>query len=262
MNTVITGSMKVLVTGAASGIGKAVSEKLAARGYELFLSDVDDEGIHKVAAALREGGCKVGCVADDLTDPAGPGRVVEAAANYLGGIRGVVSNAGFVIPGLLTELSQDQFDAPFHLHVRATWLLGKAAYTYLKEARGSFVATSSVASEHPAPTFGSYAASKAAEVAIVRQMAVEWGADGIRCNCISPSATATPLYLKTVDESELKRRAETLPLGRLGMPEDMANVIAFLLGPESGFITGVNVMVDGGMSANLINLSYSRSRKM
>lgn len=134
------------------------------------------------------------------------------------------------------------------VNARATWLLAQAAYPLLKESRGCLVATASVAAENPAPGHGSYSASKAALVLLVKQLAFEWGPDGIRCNCVSPGTVYTPMTAPAYDDPDSparRGREQVIPLRRVADPSEIASVIDFLASPDASYVTSVNLYVDG-----------------
>lgn len=221
-----------------------------------MLADRNEEGLAAVAAELR-GVVPVETVAGDLTAPDFPSEVVARCVEAYGGVDGIVSNAGVLKGAPLAELDVADFDFLFAINTRPAWLLGKAAYPHLKAKRGAIVATGSIAAFNPTPPLGSYAASKAALLMLVRQMALEWGPDGIRCNSVSPGPTLTPMN-PGYDQRELREaREHTMPLRKLGTSEDVANAIIFLLSDEAGHITGQDIAVDGGLGLALMTLSGS-----
>lgn len=244
--------MKAIVTGAASGIGKSVSLQLAAtqRGAEILITDRDATGLESVADQMRQfDGQVMTCVAD-ITKPAECVAIVEQMEKRFGGLDALVSNAGGVRGGALAELDVETFDYSFALNTRPTWLLAKAAYNMLRKVNGAIVAVASTAAEYPTPDLGTYGASKAALVMLVRQMAVEWGHEGIRCNLVSPGPTITGITQSVYSDPEKRQeRSSHIPLGRLGMPDDLADAILFLLEKRSSHITGVNLTVDGGFTS-------------
>jgi NAD(P)-dependent dehydrogenase (short-subunit alcohol dehydrogenase family) len=244
--------VKVVITGGASGIGLAVAQQLAAEPWngpaQLLLVGRNADALEAAAAGLRDRADVLVEVAD-LADPDAPSRIVSRAQVEFGGLDGIVSNAGTLKVGPLASLSIVDYEQVFAVNTRATWLLAQAAYPLLKASRGSIVATSSLASEMPTPPLGTYSASKAALVMLMQQMAVEWGGDGIRCNCVSPGSTLTPMTAKIyADPVERAKRERGIALHRIAQPEEAANAIVFLLGPRASFISGVNLLVDGGAS--------------
>jgi len=244
--------MRVVITGAASGIGRAVAEMLAAQDerHQMLLTDRHEEGVNAVAAAI--GACACAHVGDLSSVDCGRD-IVAAAVDHMGGIDGVVSNAGIISSAPLVEQTVDQFDRVLAINTRATWLLGQAAHPYLARTRGAFVATASMSATQPTPGLGFYSSSKAALLMLMRQCALEWGPDGIRCNTVSPGPTYTPMTQAGYDDPDRRAQRESMiPLGKLGVAEDVANSIIFLLGPQAGHISGVDILVDGGMSSNLM----------
>lgn len=244
--------MRVVITGAASGIGKAVAELLARQdeGHEMLLTDRDGAALDKVAASI---GPAARAHIADLASPDCGAQIVAAALDHMSGIDGVVSNAGIISSAPLVEQTIDQFDRIFAINTRATWLLGQAAHPHLARSRGAFVATASMSATQPTPGLGFYSSSKASLLMLMRQCALEWGADGIRCNTVSPGPTYTPMTQAGYEDPARRAQREAMiPLGKLGTAEDVANAIIFLLGPQAGHISGIDILVDGGMSSNLM----------
>ena len=241
--------MRVVITGAASGIGRAVAELLG-REHQLLLSDRDSDGLAAVASAIGPGAAT--CIADLVAPDCGE-TIVSAALAHMGGIDAVVSNAGMISAGALVDLSANDFDRIFAINTRATWALAKAAHAHLAASQGAFVATASMSASQPTPGLGFYSSSKAALIMLMRQLALEWGHDGIRCNTVSPGPTYTPMTKGGYDDPERRAQREAMiPLGKLGQAADVANAIIFLIGPQAGHISGIDLMVDGGMSNNLM----------
>lgn len=246
--------MRVIVTGAASGIGRAVAQLLAgdtlAGPHQLLLSDRDAVGLNAVVSAI--GPAAAACVADLAALDCGD-TIVAAALAHMGGIDAVVSNAGIIGGGALVDLAADDFDRVYAINVRAGWALARAAHPHLAASQGAFVATASMSATQPTPGLGFYSSSKAALLMLVRQLALEWGADGIRCNTVSPGPTYTPMTSAGYDDPARRAQRESMiPLGKLGLAEDVAQAIVFLIGPKAGHITGIDILVDGGMSNNLM----------
>jgi glucose 1-dehydrogenase len=246
--------VRIIITGAASGIGRATARlacesRFFATKAELVLADRDADGLAAITAELNgQGFSAVPCIAD-LSDEIAAARIVAVAAQNFGGLDALISNAGAIHMTKLQDMTAAEFDRIFGINTRATFLLAQAAYPLLRESRGAIVVTASMAAEHPAPALGAYSASKAAAAMLVKQMALEWGPDGIRANAISPGPTMTAMTAKSYSDPEKRdKRANDIPLRRIGLPEDLANAALFLASPSAGFITGVNLMVDGGLS--------------
>ncbi|ARS26902.1 SDR family NAD(P)-dependent oxidoreductase [Sphingomonas sp. KC8] len=250
--------MRVVITGAASGIGRACAELLAAGAalpgdHQLLLADRDAANLDVVA---RQIGPRAAARVADLAEPDCGERIIDAAIGHMGGIDAVISNAGIIMGGALAELELADFDRIFAINTRASWLLAKAAYPHLKASRGTYVATASMSATQPTPALGFYSASKAALLMMVRQMCIEWGPDGIRCNTVSPGPTYTPMTAAGyADPARRDQREASIPLRKLGMAEDVANAILFLISPAASHVSGIDVLVDGGMSNMLMPAS-------
>lgn len=245
--------MRVLITGASRGIGAALAEIIAAREPDarLLLVARESEDLRALESRLA-GQTAFPC---DLTAPQGCEVAVSEAVQQLGGLDGLVSNAGIVIPGSLSEVGLADFDRAIDLNLRTTFRLAKAAYPHLKASKGAFVATGSLAGLHAAPRLGAYSATKAAMSMLVKQLAVEWGPDGIRCNTVSPGTTLTPMNAATyADPANRRAREANIPMRRLGMPEEIAEVIYFLLRPEASFLSGADIPVDGAAAQSLMDI--------
>jgi NAD(P)-dependent dehydrogenase (short-subunit alcohol dehydrogenase family) len=243
--------VNVIITGAASGIGRACAELLAAQGgHKLLLADRDAEGLASVASAI--GTSAASCTVDLATTNCGT-EIVSAAIAHMDGIDAVISNAGIIMAGALVDLAPEDFDRVYAVNTRATWLIAQAAHPYLAKSKGAFVATASMSGTQATPALGFYSSSKAALLMLIRQLALEWGRDGIRCNTVSPGPTHTPMTATGyADPARKAQRESMIPLGKLGLAEDVANAILFLVSPQASHITGIDILVDGGMSNNLM----------
>lgn len=245
--------MRAIVTGAARGIGRAICLRLArdaqaSGGVKLVLSDQHADELKSLIAEVRSLGGQAIAVPGDMSDPALPAIIVQAAEAF-GGLDALVSNAGFAIPGPLASYDVNNWDKVFAVHVRAPWLLAKAAYPALKASRGAIVVTASISGTNAQAPLGPYSASKAAALMLVKQLANEWGPDGIRVNAFSPGLTVTPGTAAAYSTPDARAQRETrIPLRRVAEADDMAGVVAFLLSKDSAYVTGVDLPVDGGLS--------------
>jgi NAD(P)-dependent dehydrogenase (short-subunit alcohol dehydrogenase family) len=252
-----------VITGAASGIGRATAQRLArdavlreGRPAQMMLVDVNVQGLSDVATALADDGAQVETVAVDLSDTTVAAQVIDSTYRLFGGVDVLISNAGIIKRASLLELTVEDFECSFGVNVRATWQLGKAAHPHLARSRGCIVATASVSAHEPTPPLGAYSASKAALVMLVRQMACEWGRDGIRCNTVSPGSTHTGMTNARYSDPVLRESAaERNPLNMVGSPENQAAAIAFLTSADAAYITGADLVVDGGLRTMLMTAS-------
>ena len=246
--------MKVIVTGAAQGIGRAIALKIAKdyQGAKLLLNDLNQVSLDAVANEVSELGCRAYVKAGDLTDPIFI-EGLSAEISNLGGLDAVASNAGIALHSPLLNLSLEMWEKNFALHVRAPWLLAKVCHAALKASQGAFIITASVSGTHPTPPGGAYSSSKAAALMLAKQMAVEWGPDGIRVNTVSPGMTLTPMtHSAYTQPGVMAQRESRIPLRRIGQPEDIAKAVAFLMSPEANYITGADIVVDGGLTQTLM----------
>ncbi len=245
--------MRAIITGAATGIGRATAFALNAdckqrtgEPARLVLADIAAERLAETARDLRAEGATVETVMVDLADPASAQTVVDAAQRAMGGLDALISNAGIIRLVSLLDMEVADYDRYFAINTRPTWLLAKAAYPMLKEARGSIVAVASVAAHTPYPSLGAYSATKAALLMFIRQMAFDWGPVGIRANTISPGSTHSEIGVNAGQARPAADRVGNNPLGRIADPEDQAAVIAFLVSPAARHINGADIAVEGG----------------
>ena len=242
--------MRVLVTGAGQGIGASIALRLAGSSMALALAARRQRAeFGAIIDQVRGKGADVVAATGDLADPSTPGRLVDAAVSKFGGLDSVVINAAIGSRGALESIEIDEWDRVHAVNVRSPWLLAVAALPYLRRSQGSIVVVSSVSGAHPHPGTGPYSSSKAALNMLVRQMALEWAPSGVRVNAVSPGFTVTPRTQSVYEAgSPGHNRQDAVPLGRLADPgSDMAGVVAFLLSEDAHYITGQNVVVDGGL---------------
>ena len=248
--------MRVLVTGVSEGIGGAICRQIASRPDSAIAMCVrrNRETVEQLAEEFRRQGSDVLVLEGDLRDPATPERFVEAATEKFNGLDAVVSNAGAVDPTSLEAMSLAVWDDMFALTCRASWLLAKASFPHLKVSQGAFVGISSQSGVHPHRQTGAYSAAKAALIMLCRQMALEWGEHGIRVNSVSPGMIMTPMTQAIYDDIAVTRQREAIvPLRRIGAPYDVARTVDFLIDPDNRYITGENIMVDGGLTLSVLD---------
>jgi NAD(P)-dependent dehydrogenase (short-subunit alcohol dehydrogenase family) len=245
----------VVVTGAASGIGAATARLAAERGYAVALLDRDDAGVQAGARALTDDGAAAIGLACDVGDE----RAVDdafATAARLGPLHGVVASAAIDRGGLVHELDASRWDEVIAVNLRGAFLTCRAALRQLVEAGagGSIVCVSSPFALVAAPGgVGAYSASKGGTSALVRALAVDYGSHGIRVNAIIPGPTETPLMWANVPAQERETARANIrrevPLGRLAEPEEPARAALWLLSDEAAFVTGTQLVCDGGVLA-------------
>ena len=250
--------MRVLVTGAASGIGRATCVRLArdakTAGRAARVAAVDFGAVGPaggLVAELRALGADALPLHGDMGTADAPGRAVAEAVQRFGGLDGLVSNAGINRPGPLVEYAVEDWDRLFAVNTRATWLLAKAAHPTLCASGGAIVAVGSMSGTHVHAGLGAYGPSKAAVIMLVRVLAQEFGPDGIRVNTVSPGMTRTGMTARVYADPRVAAERDALvPLGRVATPDDMAAAIAFLLSPDARYVNGHDLIVDGGVTGN------------
>ncbi|WP_431025098.1 SDR family NAD(P)-dependent oxidoreductase [Halomonas sp. H5] len=253
--------MRVLITGASRGIGAGIARKLAEDALKrgdtpslVLTASRQGEELTAIVEELQARGARALAVAGDMADPETPARLVEAAVDFCGGLDGVVSNVGVMAPGRLAELERADWERLHDINVRGPWLLAKAAYPVLKASRGSLVNIASMVGVQPHPGSGAYSTSKAALIMLTQQLALEWAVDGIRVNSVSPGMIHTSATDKLYQQPEVvERREQVIPLHQIGQPAHIAGVVAFLLGREAAYMTGQNLLADGGFAGAIMS---------
>jgi 3-oxoacyl-[acyl-carrier protein] reductase len=230
-----------VVTGAGRGLGRATARKLAADGFDLVCVDLD--AASAASAAAEVGGRAHACDIADAT-------AVAALADVVGPVDALVNNAGIWRFGPLIGHAEDDAEAVLRVNVLGTVHCCQAFVPAMGErGGGAIVNLSSAAATTRSPGIGLYPASKGAVETLTRQMALEWGPLGVRVNAVAPGLIVTEGTEANYAGEAGERRARSVPLGRVGGPEDIANVIAFLVSPAAGYVSGQVIAVDGGITA-------------
>ncbi len=226
-----------LVTGAGRGLGAAIADRLRADGYAVTCLDLN---------------AGEGLTACDVSNAA---EVDACLAALPSAPMVVVNNAGIVRFGPLLELSDDDFRAVIDVNLIGTFNVARAAARRMKveDLGGSIINITSMNGVAAGPNAGAYGATKAAIALLTQQMAIEWGPLGIRVNAVAPglidAGMSEPIY---ADPHARAARSARVPIGRLGTADDVANVVSFLAGPQSGYVTGQELLVDGGVTMSVI----------
>jgi NAD(P)-dependent dehydrogenase (short-subunit alcohol dehydrogenase family) len=237
-----------IVTGASSGIGRASAVRLAQDGWRVF--GVGRDGQALAAVQTEIGPAFVPFTADVTADDA-PASIVKQAIDGGHALGGLVQAAGVIASGGVDATPDDAWDAMFAVNVRAPFRLLRDAAPHLIDARGSVVNVSSVTGLRAFPGLASYCSSKAALDHLTRAAALDFAPKGVRVNAVNPGVVVTNLHRRGgMDEARyeafLAHAKDTHPLGRPGRPEEIADLIAFLLSEKSGWITGETIAIDGG----------------
>lgn len=234
-----------VVTGAASGIGAATAERLAAEGAAVLLADIAAEAGEAVAAGIREQGGRAAFLTADVSSPQDWDRIA-AASGAFGPVNVLVSNAFTVDVTPAGEMTLASWERQLAVNLTGSFLGFKALLPSLREHQGAVVLTSSVHAHKGIPGHPAYAASKGALLSLCGQLAVEYGPE-VRVNAVLPGPILTAAWDRVPQEDRERSVAETAAR-RFGTPQEAAAAIAFLAAPEASYITGSSLLVDGGWS--------------
>jgi len=254
------GGKIAIVTGAASGIGRATALAFAREGARVACADINGEGAEETAQAIAAAGGEAMAIRADVASEPDVQRMVAETARRWDGLDILFNNAGVGLGAPITGMTLAQWQRVLDVNLTGVFLGCKYAIPeMLKRGGGVIVNTASDAGLRGSPYLSAYCASKAGVILLTKSLAVEWAAQGIRINCVCPGLVRTPIvepYLKQMQEltgaapqETWERLARSHPIGRVGEPEDVAQAVLFLASPQAAFITGVALPVDGGMEA-------------
>lgn len=236
-----------IITGAARGIGQATALKFAAEGAKVVVCDIDTAAIEETVQAIRQSGAEaIGCRVD-VTRKDEVESMVKAAMDKWGRIDVLVNNAGIIQDGQLHKMTDEQFDRVININLKGTYLCARAVVDIMIAQKcGVIINASSIVGIYG--NFGqtNYAATKFGVIGMMKSWAKELGRKGIRTAAVCPGFIATPI-LAPMPEKVIKAMEEKVPLGRLGKPEEIANVYAFLASDEASYINGAVIEVSGGV---------------
>jgi NAD(P)-dependent dehydrogenase (short-subunit alcohol dehydrogenase family) len=247
-----------LVTGAAQGIGAACAWRLAREGSRVLLTDINSAGVSEIASSINKelGAGTAAAFAHDVSVESQWAGVIREAERFLGGLSILVNNAGIVIFGSIEEISLADWRRTMAINADGVFIGIKSALPLMrKSGEGSIINISSISAMVAAHNLPSYGASKAAVWMLTKSVALHCARAGlnIRCNSVHPTFIRTPILGPVVgpnaDPEKVKKLTRQIPLGRLGEPDDVANAVLYLASDESRFVTGSEIKVDGGISA-------------
>jgi len=245
-----------VVTGAASGIGAAIAHALAHAGAQVALLDRNLEGCQMVAQALSDLGCTAIAIGCDTSSETQVQIAAQRVQDELGTCYALINNAGLLRSGALDEVSLDDWNHVLNVNLTGYMLCARTFARAMRSAgTGSIVNIASIAGLTPQTSSGAYSASKAGVLLLSRQMAVEWGPQGLRSNAICPGMIRTALSAKFYEEPgfEAKRAAVTANR-RVGEPQDIADVAVFLSSPRASYVNAAELAVDGGMTSMMMDM--------
>lgn len=248
MSTPLDGRVAVVI-GAARGIGEGIVRRLLADGARVMIGDRSAEAV--AAAAERLGPSdRVAGNAMDVAEPAGCEGIIRAATEQFGRLDILVQNAGIYPWTLIENIDAAEWDRVLAVNLRGTFLAARAALPVMRAQRhGRMIFTSSITGPRvTSPGHGHYAASKAGMVGFIRSAALEWAQDGITVNGVEPGNILTEGMKAERSREFIDGMRDSIPVGRMGTPDDVAHAVAFLASDGAGFITGTTIVVDGGQT--------------
>ena len=244
----------MIVTGAGRGIGRAIALRFAREGAHLVLVDINAATLEETGSLLKQGGAVFTSITGDVSRTPDTEKIASAALESFGTIHGLVNNAavGYLEKGAhpLLETSEEEWDRQMSINLKSIYLMARAVLPeMIRKKRGKIINVASIAGVQAIPWSAAYCAAKAGVVNLTRSMALDYGKYGIHVNAIAPGTIATPMSQYKLDMPDVKEfLLKAIPLGKFGKPEDVAGPAVFLASPDSDFITGHTLLVDGGRS--------------
>ncbi len=241
-----------IVTGGARGIGAATAKKLAADGAKVGVFDLKAEFCQETVESIRVNGGEAIAITCNVSDAEQVEKAFAEVVNHYGKLDILVNNAGLIRDNLLFKMSEEDWDTVLDVHLKGSFLCSRAAQRYMvKQKYGKIVNTSSTSALGNRGQ-ANYSAAKAGLQGFTKTLAIELGPFNINVNAVAPGFIATDMTRQTAErvglefQEFLDKAAEQIPLRRIGMPEDVANVVAFLVSEDAGYVSGQIIYVDGG----------------
>jgi glucose 1-dehydrogenase len=246
-----------VVTGGAGGIGRATAASFVEVGAAVALLDREAAAAEAFAQELSAKGGRAIGLGCDIADPASVQAAAKAVADRMGPADVLVNNAGILRPGALDSIGLAEWNALLAVNLTGYLLCAQAFGRAMRERKaGAIVHIASIAASNPQPRSGAYSPSKAAVAMLSRQLALEWGPDGVRSNVVSPGFVRTPMSESFYQAPGVaERRAAMLPLRRVAGPQDIADAVVYLASERAGYVTGAEILVDGGLAQAIMELT-------
>jgi NAD(P)-dependent dehydrogenase (short-subunit alcohol dehydrogenase family) len=246
-------SQVALVTGAASGIARAVAMRFAHEGAAVMVADISESGGMETAEQIRTCGGKALFARLDVSQPDQVTWVVQRTIHELGDLHILFNGAGILSYGTALETTEEVWNRMIAVNLTGTFLCSKAALAHMvPKGRGVIINVASTTGSHDACAHAAaYVTSKGGVTLLTRSMAIDYAKQGVRVNVICPGPTDTPMLRKALTPDELETFAKTFPMNRLGRPEEIAGAALFLASEDASFVTGAILHVDGGQTAEV-----------
>ena len=241
---------RCVVTGAASGVGRAVAERFAAEGAAVVVADVNEEGASEVAGGIRDAGGQGLAVAVDVRDPGSVDAMVAASVTHHGGLDVIVNSAAIARLEKMIDISLESWNQVLSVNLTGVFLCAQAAARHMRgHGGGRIINISSVNGQQAITGRGAYTVAKGGLEMMTRLMASELGVDGITVNNVAPAPVDTPMILELHTESTRAEWHRCLPIKRYARPDEVAAACLYLASDEAGYVTGHTLNVDGGFVA-------------
>ncbi|AWE06038.1 short chain dehydrogenase [Lysinibacillus sp. 2017] len=249
----------VLITGGATGIGRATAIKFAEQGAKVVVADVDARA-EETVELIKQTGAEAAFIKTDVTKAKDTEAMVKFAVDTFGGLDVAFNNAGVLRTGFLTETAEEDFDLMIAVDLKGVWLSMKYELLHMKNNGGVIVNTASEAGLVGTPAASAYVAAKHGVIGLTKTAAGEYANMNIRINAIAPGAIATPMVMD-LPEEERQVLIEPQPMNRFGQPEEVADSVLWLASHKSSFVTGTTLSIDGGATSNAQSFSLELSPK-
>ncbi len=254
------GGRVCVVTGAGSGMGRAIALALAKEGARVAVLDLNSDGAARTVEQVKALGGQAAAFACDTSDATSVAKAAAQTSATFGLCDVLVNNAGILRPGPLDTLTVDEWNKVLCVNLTGYFICAQAFGKQMRakaavQAGGTMVHIASIAAAHATPNAGAYSVAKAGIEMLSQQLAVEWGVFGIRSNAVHPGMILTPMSQAFYDQPGVKeRRSQAVPAGRIGAPEDIAQAVLFLASDRAAYISGQSLTVDGGFTRMLMGL--------
>ncbi len=246
MGTGVTDRVAI-VTGSGQGIGAGIAQALGQAGAKVVVNDVVTEKVDAAVAEMKEAGADAVGITADVSVVDGAEALVAGAVDAFGRVDILVNNVGIARDKYLSKMSEEDWDDVLRVNLKSQFLCCRAVSPLMMEQQYGRIVNVSSRAWLGGPGQANYAASKGAVVSLARALALEMARFGVTANCVAPALVDTPLF-RGLKEEVQERLAKTVPMGRVGTPEDLGNAVVFLASDESGYVTGQTLYVCGGRS--------------
>ncbi len=235
-----------IVTGASKGIGAAIALQLAKDGYHVVINYNGNQAKAEMVKSQCDAFCESAVIQGDVSKSEDCQRIVNFAMEQFGGLDVLVNNAGITRDNLLLRMSEEEFDNVLDTNLKGTWLMSKSAIKFLLKNEGRIVNIASVVGRSGNAGQTNYASSKAGVIGFTKSLALEVAKRKVRVNAVAPGFISSDMTA-SLNETQSQTMLDKIPLGTFGTPQDVADIVSFLVSPQSRYITGQTIGVDGGM---------------